>query len=65
MKNLDSGKPGLKKTWTLKNLDSEKRGKQLDADKKIKRPHGIIENLLIKDLQASQASMMEVFHESI
>ena len=31
MKNLDPEKPGLRKTWTLKNLGYEKRGKQLDA----------------------------------
>ena len=41
-KNLDSEKPGPWKIWTLKNLLYEKRGKQLDAQKKIRRPHGII-----------------------
>ena len=41
-KNLDSEKPVPWKIWTLKILDYEKRGKQLDAAKKIKRPHGII-----------------------
>ena len=41
-KNLDSQKPGLWKIWTLKILDYEKRGKQLDAEEKIRRPHGII-----------------------
>ena len=33
----DPEKPGLRKTWTLKNLDYEKRGKQLDAKKKKKK----------------------------
>ena len=33
MKNLDPEKPGLRKTWTLKNLGYEKRGKQLDVKK--------------------------------
>ena len=42
LKNLDSQKPGLWKIWTLKILDYEKRGKQLDAEEKIRRPHGII-----------------------
>ena len=58
----DPEKPGPWKTWTLKNLDYEKRGKQLDVKKKIRIN---IEILLRKDLQASQKSMMEVFHESI
>ena len=31
--NLDLEKPGLRKTWTLKTLDYEKRGKHLDAEK--------------------------------
>ena len=31
----DPEKPGLRKTWTLKNLDYEKRGKQLDAKKRL------------------------------
>ena len=38
LKKLDPEKPGPRKIWTLKNLDYEKRWKQLDA----KRPHGII-----------------------
>ena len=43
----DPEKPGPWKSWTQKNLGSEKpgswkRGKQLDAKKKIRRPHGII-----------------------
>ena len=42
LKNLDPEKPGLTKTWTLKSLDYEKREKQLDAEQKIRRPHGII-----------------------
>ena len=29
----DPEKPGPRKTWTLKNLDSEKHGKQLDMEK--------------------------------
>ena len=33
LKNLDPEKPGPWKTWTLKNLDSEKREKQLDVVK--------------------------------
>ena len=42
MKNLDPEKPSLRKTWTLKYLDYEKRRKQLDAEKKIRRLHGMI-----------------------
>ena len=43
LKNLDPEKPGPWKTWTLKDLNYEKRGKQLDAKKtKIRRPHGLI-----------------------
>ena len=38
----DPEKPGPWKIWTLKILNYEKRGKQLDAEKKIRRPHGII-----------------------
>ena len=37
----------------MKNMDYEKREKQLDAEKNIRRPHGIIyniENLLRKDM---------------
>ena len=41
-KNLNPEKPGLWKIWTLKILDYEKREKQLDAQEKIRRPHGII-----------------------
>ena len=34
-RNLDPDpeKPGPRKTWTLKNLDPEKHGKQLDMEK--------------------------------
>ena len=39
---MDPEKPGSRKVWTLKILDYEKREKQLDAAKKIKRAHGII-----------------------
>ena len=39
--NLDPG-PGPRKTWTLKSLTHEKRGKQLDAKKNIGKPHSII-----------------------
>ena len=35
-------KPGPWKIWILKNLGYEKRRKQLDAEKQIRRPHGII-----------------------
>ena len=31
----DPEKPGLRKIWTLRNLDSEKRGKQLDLKKRF------------------------------
>ena len=31
-----------RKTWTVKNVTHEKRSKQLDAKKKIGRPHSII-----------------------
>ena len=41
-KNLDPEKTGLWKIWTMKILDYEKREKQLDAEEKIRRPHGII-----------------------
>ena len=40
--DLDAEKPGPRKTWTLEILNYEKRAKQLDAEKKIRRPHGII-----------------------
>ena len=33
LKNLDSEKPGPRKIWTLKNLDPENRRKQLDIGK--------------------------------
>ena len=39
-KNLVPEKPGPWKIWTLKNLDYKKRRKQLEAEKKIRRPHG-------------------------
>ena len=38
----DPKKPGPLRMWTLKILDYEKRGKQVDAAEKIRRPHGII-----------------------
>ena len=47
IQNLDPG-PGpwpwnqAQKKWTLKNVTHEKRSKQLDAKKKIGRPHSII-----------------------
>ena len=34
-KSLDPEKPGLRKIWTLKILNYEKRRKQLDAEKKL------------------------------
>ena len=40
--DLDTEKPGLWRIWALKILDYEKRGKQLDAQEKTRRPHGII-----------------------
>ena len=42
----DPEKPGSWKIWTLKNLGYEKRRKQLDAEKQIRRPHGIIYQIL-------------------
>ena len=37
--DLDLEKSGPWKIWTLKILDYEKRGKHLDAEQKISRPH--------------------------
>ena len=42
LKNLNPQKSGTWKTWTLRILGNEKRGKQLDAQEKIRKPHGII-----------------------
>ena len=34
-KNLDPKKVGPRKTWALKNLGHEKRGKQLDVEQRL------------------------------
>ena len=65
LKNLGSEKPGPRKTWTQKNLDYEKRGKQLDAKKRLEDHMVQFINIEILLRKASRTSMMEVFHQSI
>ena len=42
--DLEQEKPEPWKIWTLKYLDHKKRGKQLDAEKKIGRTHSTFLN---------------------